>query len=143
MLFLPWMCTSSWQGGEASVAWSDLSIRIDTGRLTGRLVNVPHEEATANGLVVQQQHTFARSGVRLRVVEIRDGSESYSRLLATTAGKFAVLVEKATLCFLYPAPNRALVAAGYREVGAGGETRDRILVVNADGKVVARTEVGD
>jgi hypothetical protein len=138
-LAVPFLFTSRWQGDVASARVGGLEFAVDTGKRTAAVTKV-RPERTGDGLVIRQSYRFGKAGTRVRVVELSDDPKKENLMRVEVLPEDAparVVAEKAALTTLLPSPDGKTLAVRYLLGGPGQVRADRVVVLNAQGEVLA------
>jgi hypothetical protein len=147
MVLCPCLFASRWSAEDASVSWSDLRIRIDTGKKEATLEKI-NRELTDDKKTLERRYKFPESKVELRLIDSAKGGEADQQgfqyqvrieLVSGDSKKPRVLLEKAEACVLLPSPDRKTVVLRCSSVQREGK-QDILLVVNQKGEVGERID---
>jgi hypothetical protein len=141
ILECPCLFTSFWDGNKAVVFDSKGRFEIDTDRYIGQFTSSA-QARPKNDEEIMAQFAFPNSSKVVRVLEItKHNRVKFCRLeiFDTAEKKTKTLIER-SIFFLFPSPNRKLVAVRCFEAETKeGKQSDLILVIDQKGEVVAKT----
>jgi hypothetical protein len=138
-LGFPFLFASRWQGDVATARGGALELAVDTDKLTATVAK-GRPERTAESLVIRQQYRFGREGVRVRVIELEDDPKKEIPLrieVLPPGAALRVLDEKAALTTLLPSPDGKTLVVRYLVGGPGRIIADRVVVIDAQGEILA------
>jgi hypothetical protein len=140
LLAVPFLFASHWQGDVATVRGRGLELAVETDKLTTKMTKFAPERRGEEGRVVRQLYRFANDGAQVRVLELEDDPKKEIPLrveVLPPGARTQVLAAKAAATTLFPSPDGKTLAVRFLTGGPGQYNAVRIVVLNAQGEVLA------